>query len=73
MGTWALLPWSSSCCSRGRHPCCRRNRGARTGTWRSTCCRRSGTPSCTASASTATSTCRSTLHNTTGRNNGTVA
>uniref|UniRef100_A0A0A9CU02 Uncharacterized protein n=1 Tax=Arundo donax TaxID=35708 RepID=A0A0A9CU02_ARUDO len=27
MGTWALLPWSSSCCSRGRHPCCRRNRG----------------------------------------------
>jgi hypothetical protein len=60
-GTWGLPPWSSSCCSRGRRPCCRSTRAARRGTWRSTCCRRSGTPCCTASCRTAPSTSPSTL------------
>jgi hypothetical protein len=59
-GTWGRLPWSSSCCSRGRRPCCRRCRAARTGTWRSTCCRTSGTPSCTACWSTSPRTWAST-------------
>lgn len=55
--TWGHLPSSSSCCSTGTPPCCRRCQAARTGTWRSTSCRRTSMASCATSPSTGTRTC----------------
>lgn len=56
-GTWVLLPWSSSCCSKGTRLCSHNNQEAHTGTSCSTSdrktCRACGIGSCYISSSIA--------------------